>query len=521
MTRQSWNRRRFLRTVSALSAAAAWGGAAAVHADGANGPAGEQAARELLAVDPKPLFDLSPYLYMQFMEPLGVTDSSVDAAWDFVRGCWREDVVEVTKVLSPALMRWGGCFCSYYRWREGVGPREKRPPMLNLLWGGIYNNQVGTAEFVDFCRQVGADPLIVVNFESDGRKYWATSPTGERRWGDAAEAAAWVDYCNNPANAERKAHGHERPFDVKLWQIGNETSYEPDGFDCDTAARKTVEFARAMRKADPTIRLVGWGEGDWAARMAEVAGGELAYLAFHNGFGPGGDDSPLRGIEYREDPDRTWEYLLRARESQAAKIRDMRERVAPYKIPLALTECHFGLPGRNRNEVLSTWAAGVAYAAVMNVHERNGDVLKIATLADFCGTRWQNNAIIIPVPEGRSFMLPVAMAMSLYRRHSGQQALAVAQSPDGLDVTASRTGDTVFLHVVNTRRTRSVKARFAVDGMAIGRGRAAWFALDPEFEVFEHRPEHTVPQEIDLEPNQAWVFPPASVSTVEFTVRST
>jgi hypothetical protein len=223
-------------------------------------------------------------------------------------------------------------------------------------------------------------------------------------------------------------------------------------------------------------------------------------------------------MQYRKDPDRTWEYLLRARKWQAARVKEMRERVAPYKLPLALTECHFGLPGRNRNEVLSAWAAGVAYAAVLNVHERNGDILKIATLADFCGNRWQNNAIMIPVPAGRSFLMPVAMVTSLFRRHTGQKAVTVTQSPDGLDISASRTGDWLFLHVVNTRRTRSVEVRFEVQNVLIKKGRVAWFALDPEYEIFEYRPEHTFPQEKDLSPDRTWVFPPASVSAVELLV---
>ena len=113
-----------------------------------------------IAVDPKPRYELSPYLYMQFMEPLGATDASVEAAWDHLRDDWREDVLEVTRELAPTMMRWGGIFLDFYRWREGVGPREKRPPMLNLLWGGIESNQVGTVEFVDFSRRVGAEPLI-------------------------------------------------------------------------------------------------------------------------------------------------------------------------------------------------------------------------------------------------------------------------------------------------------------------------------------------------------------------------
>ncbi len=73
-----------------------------------------------ILVDPKPLFELSPYLYMQFMEPLGATDGSVEAAWDHLRDRWREDVVEVTRALGPTMMRWGGIFADFYRWREGV-----------------------------------------------------------------------------------------------------------------------------------------------------------------------------------------------------------------------------------------------------------------------------------------------------------------------------------------------------------------------------------------------------------------
>src|ERR671937_897402 len=152
-----------------------------------------------IVVDPAPLFELSPYLFMQFMEPLGATDGSVEAAWDHLRNDWREDVVAVTRELGPTMMRWGGIFADFYRWREGVGPRERRPSMLNLLWGGIESNQVGTSEFVHLCRRVGAEPLICVNFESDGRRQYMNA-RGRVRTGDASEAAAWVAYCNDPEN---------------------------------------------------------------------------------------------------------------------------------------------------------------------------------------------------------------------------------------------------------------------------------------------------------------------------------
>ena len=482
--------------------------------------AGGQTGIEAIAVDPRPKFDLSPYLFMQFMEPLGTTDASIDAAWDFSRDAWREDLVETTRNLAPAMMRWGGCFSSYYRWKEGVGPRTLRKPMLNVLWGGIYNNQVGTREFVEFCRAVEADPLYCVNFESDGRKEWTISPWGDARSTGPEEAAEWVDYCNNPSNKERIGHGVRNPLDVKWWQIGNETSYDQEAFSVETAARKTLAFAKAMRKSDPGIKLIGWGENGWAKTMARIAGEELQLLAFHNGYGPGGDDSPLRGIEYRKDWARTWEYFMKACRMPESRILEMRQDAAGLGLPLAITEAHFILPGRNRCEALSTWAAGVANARIFHVYERNGDMIKIATLADFCGTRWQNNAIMIPTPQGsgKPFLMPVAMIMGLYRKHTGEKALAVAAAPADLDVTASRSGDRLYLHVVNTLRTRPVAARIRVEGLTITGGRAFAIALDPAYEVFEYRPEITDPKESPLPASGEWTFPPASVSALELDI---
>src|SRR5262245_25382473 len=258
-------------------------------------PPAQEEFGQTIAIDPTPRFELSPYLYMQFMEPLGATDGSVEAAWDHLRDDWREDVVETTRELAPTMLRWGGIFLDFYRWREGVGPRDKRPSMLNLLWGGIESNQVGTGEFVEFCRLVGAEPLICVNFESDGRKQYMKVKDSVRT-ADAQEAADWVAYCNDPNNRERKAHKDTAPWNVRHWQIGNETSYDRNGFDLETAARKTVEFARAMRAADPSIQLIAWGDSGWAARMAEVAGEHVQYLAFHHMFDPDSRQQPvLRG----------------------------------------------------------------------------------------------------------------------------------------------------------------------------------------------------------------------------------
>lgn len=507
MSHENITRRTILQTLA--------GGTAATVARGDQGAAGVPT----LTVKPGPRYELSPFLYMQFMEPLGVTDSSVEAAWDHRRDAWREDVVTATRDLAPAMIRWGGIFSDFYRWREGVGPRNRRVPMHNLQWGGIESNQVGTAEFVQFCRAVGAEPLMAVNFESDGRENYREA-RGRVRTADAREAADWVAYCNDPSNAERIAHGHPQPLTIRYWQLGNETSYSRSGFDLETAARKTIEFARAMRQSDPGIQLIAWGDSGWAARMAELAGEHVQFLAFHHMFNPEAPARPvLRGESYRRDPDATWQQLMDAWKKHDEKIREVREGASRYRLPLALTECHFSIPGRNRCEVLSTWAAGVSYARLLNTQERHGDVLKIATAADFCGTRWQVNAVMIPVPGGKSYLMPVARVMRLYRHHVGRHAVEITGLPDGLDVVASRTDNRFFLHVVNTRRTQSVRAQLAVDGSVLSGGRVFEIADDPMTEVSELNSDTAMKvAETTLPRSGLWDFPAASVSAVEIDV---
>ena len=470
---------------------------------------------ETIHVDPTPTYELSPYLFEQFMEPLGVTDSSVEAAWDQQRNVWREDVVECTKQLAPTMVRWGGIFTDYYKWREGVGPRDKRPSMLNLMWGGRESNQVGTAEFVEFCQKVGAEPLMCVNFEGDGRKQFREAD-GRLRWGDVREAADWVAYCNLGENVERRGKGYEDPMPIRYWQLGNETSYDNQGFDLETAIRKTIEFSRAMREVDPTIKIIGWGDSGWAPRMYDEAHEHFDMLAFHHMFNPDRPKEPvLAGEQYRRDPAATWECLMAAWEIHDRKIREVRDSLGKRKVALALTECHFTVPGRNRCDVMSTWATGVAYGRMLNCHERHGDVLKIATAADFCGTRWQVNALMIPVPHGRAYLMPVARVMQLYRAHIGKHAISVTADAK-LDVVGSRTGQTLHLHVVNTDRERSVQAQTRIEGAQVESCRAFTIADDPMVEVSELNSDSVVQTvERELSPQIPWEFPAASVSAVE------
>lgn len=472
-------------------------------------------------INPELKFKLSPYLYMQFMEPLGTADSSVDAGWDYLNDCWRPELLETVRYLAPSMVRWGGCFASFQHWKEGVGPREQRVPMLNLCWDGVYSNQVGTGEVVDFCRETGAEPLFTVNMEADGRMKWAYPKGVVSRLGNSEEAAEWVDYCNNPDNAERHSHGAKEPYNVKYWQIGNETSYDPSGFNCEKAAAVTLEFARKMRIADPSIKLIAWGDSGWAARMCQVAGDVIDYVALHHHFNFWDEGSPLFNLNYRkEDYALVWENLINAFTSLQAHIDEVREEISPYRKRIAITEGHFDIKSRNRSDLLSSWAAGVAYGRCLNVLERNGDIVDIATMADFFGNRWQVNAVMIPTPHGkrRPYLQPVGWVMSLFRRHMGEHAVSV-KAPSGLDISVSRTGKRLFLHAVNINMDKAVKSSIKVEGMNIKSGTVYEIKADPQLEITEFTPDLFSPSVREMK-GSGWEFPAASVTAMELELES-
>lgn len=508
-------------------------------------------ARQAITINPTPRFEISPYLYMQFMEPLGVTDGSVRAAWDYLADDWRDDLVEAVRDLAPDAIRWGGNFIRYYKWREGVGSVHDRPPMINYIWGGKEDNRVGTHEFVDLCRRTGAEPILCVNFLSDGHERFWQTVHGTYRAGDAEEAADWVSYANDPDDPMRRAHGVEEPYGVKLWEIGNETSYTRRGFPLEEAIAHTIDFARAMKARDPSIELMGWGDdfrhdGDfWAPHMLEAAGEHLEYVNMHMmGMRPMRDDTVLVGFEYQEDPAQAWEELLEMADVAEQRLEDFIASVSGYDHGVAVTEGHVSIDPHNSNPILQEWLSAVYHAKTMNAYLRRGDRVRVCTGADFCGTRWTVNAVRIPVPRGQSFLLPIASIMRLFKRHKGTYGVTVESGSPYLDVAASvdvaapgsASASKIYLHVLNTNFTDGIEAELLVDageanapanrgGGSDSRGGTPTvrggrvFEIAPEHPrayVDRNHPETFTPVEKALpEGETSWRFPARSVSVVE------
>src|SRR6185437_7031287 len=505
-----------------LQQTAAWAIAQSVRAADAN----------TIAINPKPLFDISPLLYMQFMEPLGTTDGSVEAAWNYDTDNWRQDFIDVVADLAPGAMRFGGLYSRYQHWREALGPVASRPLTRNYVWGGKETNRVGTHEFVDFCRRVKAEPLYCVNFLSDGEKRYSTMREGNRT-GDAKEAADWVSYANDPDHAERKRNGSAQPFNIKLWQLGNETSYGNTTFGKDESIAHTIEFARAMKARDNSIRLIGWGDrghGEgigqnvlWAKDLIERAGEYLDFVAIHMmGQSPKRPNTVLKGLAYQQEPERAWEELLELSNAVETRVSELESAIGAHKdkIGIAITEGHLSLGPRNTHPILFEWLSSVYHARSLNIYQRHAAQVKIATAADFEGTRWTNNAVMIGVPAGRSFLMPVASIARLFKRYNGTQGVAVSAQPSGLDIAASRSGNKIYLHVANLQFRRSVEASFSVEGMKMTGGKT-WAIAPGNLRQFVSldQPDVFVPVEKPIPGQSAlqWSFPAGSVTAVELS----
>ena len=124
----------------------------------------------------------------------------------------RNDVVAALKELHVPVLRWpGGCFSDEYHWKDGIGPRDKRPRRPNASWGGVDTNAFGTHEFMDLCELLGADAYINGNVGS----------------GTPQEMMEWIEYMTSDSDSTlaqmRRQNGREKPWKVPFFAVGNET----------------------------------------------------------------------------------------------------------------------------------------------------------------------------------------------------------------------------------------------------------------------------------------------------------
>ncbi|MGA2406085.1 MAG: hypothetical protein ABSF81_04960 [Bacteroidales bacterium] len=350
---------------------------------------------------------------------------------DNIKG-YRADIINLLKQLDSKIYRWpGGNFVAGYDWRDGVGDRDKRPTRYDYAWNTTETNDVGTDEYLVLCDLLKLDPYIVVNIG----------------FGEARSAAQWVEYANgskdSPMGKLRAANGHPEPYNVKIWGIGNEVygQWQLGHMSIDQYVIKHRMFADAMRKVDPSIKIVASGATvfeinstnrhhrlkpvekvpyqygsleDWSGKLLEEDSNYFDYLAEHV--------YPEVGAAY----DTNLQKFVPVKDSLAERVRRV-----PNRIKGAAEAMHEyvkrmpKLKEKNITFFIDEWtgafSGGVESTldAAEGMHEmfRNTDVITMGGYTAFSSNiAWNANFAVFS---------PIGLFFKLYRQHFGTLPLTI------------------------------------------------------------------------------------------------
>ena len=490
----------------------------------------------------KPGHEISRLIYGHFIEELGMCIQ--EGLWtpdaddpDYFLGGIRPEVLEAVRTIDPACIRWpGGCFADSYRWRNGIGPMGDRRKMPNRVWGRLgkrigpdVTNQFGTDEFLMFCEEVGAEPMITANV--------GTAPP--------SEAGDWVDYCNAGTDkrwgAERARNGRERPYGTRYWFVGNEmwNYWEPGWCSAKEYAGRFLAHAKEMRKRDAGLELIAVGlpqdTNQWNRTVLEEAGEEIDYLSIHAyyphlllTFGPGkllqrfSYYWVLQGVSFFERLlDRSWEAVL----EYAPPGRDIR---------LTFDEWNLWYNFRDIVRTNYNLRDGLFCAAMLNGLMRRADRIPIANIAQMI-----NCLGIIFVDYRGVLVTPGGWVFKMYAENTGDRSVEVKTNCDRiasrksdlpvLNVAASGDdqGDTLSLFVVNQHLGEEIYAEVELAGFPPG-GEVLVHELF-HADAFRYNtlsePEAVVPStrllQLSIDKGEAgssfiYSFPPHSVTVISF-----
>ena len=421
--------------------------------------------------------ELSPLIFGQFIEHLGrAIDGGIYEETSSLsdENGFRTDVLEKVKGLDIPLLRYpGGTYTKIYHWEDGIGPKDERPRRPNLIWGGVEDNHFGTAEFINYCRTIGAEPFLVVNMAT----------------GTPEEAAHWVEYCNSTEDTYyanlRRAHGYEEPFNVKYWGLGNEESAEADAGRHQRVERYTEDtwqFVKLMKLQDSSLKLTMVGDArqtEWNWQVLEELHPVTDFLALHFYAVPADSSHTalLQSVYQYEDYIDTARQLLT---NVPDTVTDFPRwyRFDPRPNPLRLAIDEWGIwdmksdKGRGAYELEYpyNWSHALGTAAFLHIFQRNSDIIGLATWA-------QTVNVLAPImtTEDGSYEQTVYTPLQAYRQYTEDRRVPTEVSANSLTASiptvdgvasVSDDGNRVVLSLINTAPEVATTAQINFTGVS-------------------------------------------------------
>jgi alpha-L-arabinofuranosidase len=381
---------------------------------------------------------------------------------DNVEG-FRSDVLLLLKELNSPVYRWpGGNFVSGYNWRDGIGERDKRPPRKNPAWQGVEANDVGIHEFMRLCELINTEAYIAVN----------------AGLGSSDEAMAEVQYTNGDVSTQmgklRSSNGHEKPWKVKYWSIGNEMygNWQLGHMSTEQFVAKNNEFADRMKSVDASIKLITVGNlGEWDKMVLSNCSDKMDYISEH--FYEADNHGGGLMTHVNQIPDAIREKAVAHREYRnsipALKGKDIR---------ICMDEWNYWYGPYIYGElgVRYFFRDAMGIAAGLNEYSKSSDIVYMANYAQTV-----NVIGCIKTNTTNSVFDATGLVLKLYRQKFGNIPVEISGEirPLNIGATLSSQGDTLTLSVVNPT-WKEVVFPLSVSGSNPSADTEIWRIISPD-----------------------------------------
>ncbi len=427
---------------------------------------------------------------------------------------FRKDYIDAMKELKITNMRWpGGNYLMAYNWQDGIGPRSQRPTRINLAWGGVDNNHVGTDEWMQLNRSIGSENIVCVNLGL----------------GTIQDAVYWVEYCNYKGGTYysdlRAKNGHPAPYGVKIWDLGNEVDgapWELGHKDAEDYVKVAREAAKAMRSVDNTIKFVASGSSlydstgqwvEWNRKVLTGLGDMISYISIHRYWVNSTDYYSFMGQSAMD-----FEEKIRVTADEIDAVKAMKG----FKNPIAISVDEWGSFARNFQSVL-------AVAQCLNSFVRHADVVKMSNFT-------MMTSLLASDPGNGTYKAPLFYAYKLFSNNCRGSAVDSYIECDTfntekykgipyLDVSTvySRETNTVYINVINRHKDRAFSTEIAsVAGGFAGKAEATVLNASSLSEPFSYgKRDQYVPQGSAVETRNGrlvYSFPPHSFTQIKVSL---